>query len=56
VDDGARRPSDKECRSQRRFSDRQAAEAMLAEVVGDEPERRDVLHVERIQLFTGTAN
>ena len=38
------------------FPDRQAAEAMLAEVLGDEPERRDVLHVERIQLFTGTAN
>ena len=38
------------------FPDRQAAEAMLAEVLGDEPERREVLHVERIQLFTGTAN
>jgi hypothetical protein len=29
---------------------------MLAEVLGDEPERRDDLHVERIQLFTGTTN
>ena len=38
------------------FPDRQAAEAMLAEVLGDEPERREVLHVERIQLFTGTTN
>ena len=38
------------------FRDHQAAEAMLAEVLGDELERRDDLHVERIQLFTRTTN
>jgi hypothetical protein len=38
------------------FPDRQAAEAMLAEVLGDEPHRADVLHVEQIELHSGTAN
>jgi hypothetical protein len=38
------------------FPDRQAAEAMLKEVLGDEPDLRETLHVERIQLFTGTTN
>jgi hypothetical protein len=38
------------------FPDRQAAEAMLKEVLGDEPHRADVLHVEQIELHSGTAN
>jgi hypothetical protein len=38
------------------FPFRVEAEAMLARVVGDEPDWRDILHVEKIELRTGTAN
>lgn len=32
------------------------AEAMLARMVGDEPDWRDILHVEPIEPRTGAAN
>jgi hypothetical protein len=38
------------------FPSRVEAEAMLARVVGDEPDWRDTLHVEPIDLATGGPN
>jgi hypothetical protein len=38
------------------FASRADAEAMLALVVGDEPDWRDTLHVEPIDIATGGPN
>jgi hypothetical protein len=38
------------------FPDRQAAEAMLAEVFGDEPDWESILRIERIELVSGAQN
>jgi hypothetical protein len=38
------------------FPSRVEAETMLARVVGDEPDWRDILHVEPIEPRTGAAN
>ncbi len=39
-----------------RFPDREAAEAMLADCLADEPEWADVLSVERVELAAGSLN
>jgi hypothetical protein len=38
------------------FRTRRDAERVLARVLQDEPDWRDILHVERIELRTGTTN
>jgi hypothetical protein len=38
------------------FPTRRDAEVVLARVLKDEPEWRDIMHVERIELRTGTTN
>jgi hypothetical protein len=38
------------------FRTRRDAELVLARVLQDEPDWRDIMHVERIELRTGTTN